>query len=126
MTTQDAIDIATQALIVTAKVAAPFLLVVLALGLIVGLFQSVTQLQEPTLSDMNDVALQPLMNEEVSFTEAADAATVPLRDFMLRSTREAAFEMFLDASGTVPPVVRAEVPLTALIPAFVLPQLTSA
>ncbi len=50
MTTQDAIDIATQALIVTAKVAAPFLLVVLALGLIVGLFQSVTQLQEPTLS----------------------------------------------------------------------------
>ncbi len=50
MTTQDALDIATQALIVTAKVAAPFLLVVLALGLIVGLFQSVTQLQEPTLS----------------------------------------------------------------------------
>ena len=50
MTTQDALDIATQALIVTAKVSAPFLLVVLALGLIVGLFQSVTQLQEPTLS----------------------------------------------------------------------------
>lgn len=50
MTTQDAIDIATQALIVTAKVSAPFLVVVLAIGLIVGLMQSVTQLQEPTLS----------------------------------------------------------------------------
>lgn len=50
MTSQDAIDIATQALIVTTKVAAPFLLVVLAIGLVVGLFQSVTQLQEPTLS----------------------------------------------------------------------------
>lgn len=50
MTAQDAIEIATNALILTAKIAGPFLLVVLAIGLIVGLFQSVTQLQEPTLS----------------------------------------------------------------------------
>jgi flagellar biosynthetic protein FliQ len=50
MTSQDAIEIATSALVLTAKIAAPFLLVVLAIGLIVGLFQSVTQLQEPTLS----------------------------------------------------------------------------
>lgn len=50
MTTQDAIDIATQALVSTAKVALPFLLVVLAIGMLVGLFQSVTQLQEQTLS----------------------------------------------------------------------------
>lgn len=50
MTTQDAIDIATSALVLTAKISLPFLLVVLAIGLVVGLFQSVTQLQEPTLS----------------------------------------------------------------------------
>ncbi len=50
MTTQDAIDIATAALVLTAKIALPFLLVVLGIGLVVGLFQSVTQLQEPTLS----------------------------------------------------------------------------
>ena len=50
MTNQDAIDIATQALVTMAKISLPFLLVVLAIGLIVGLFQSVTQLQEPTLS----------------------------------------------------------------------------
>jgi flagellar biosynthetic protein FliQ len=36
--------------VVCAKVAGPFLVVVLAIGVIVGLFQSVTQLQEPTLS----------------------------------------------------------------------------
>jgi flagellar biosynthetic protein FliP len=45
---------------------------------------------------------------------------------MLRSTREAELEMFLDASGTETPVVRDEVPLTALIPAFVLSELKSA
>jgi flagellar biosynthetic protein FliQ len=50
MTSQDAVDIGTDALVLAAKVAGPFLLVVLGIGLIVGLIQSVTQLQEQTLS----------------------------------------------------------------------------
>jgi flagellar biosynthesis protein FliQ len=50
MTSQDAIDIGTDALVLAAKVSGPFLLVILAIGLIVGLLQSVTQLQEQTLS----------------------------------------------------------------------------
>jgi flagellar biosynthetic protein FliQ len=50
MTSQDAVDIGTDALVLAAKVAGPFLIVVLAIGLIVGLIQSVTQLQEQTLS----------------------------------------------------------------------------
>ena len=50
MTSQQVIDIGTRALIVCAKVAGPFLVVVLAIGIIVGLLQSVTQLQEPTLT----------------------------------------------------------------------------
>lgn len=50
MTPATATDIATDALLLMAKVAAPFLLVVLAVGLIVGLMQSVTQIQEPTLA----------------------------------------------------------------------------
>ena len=50
MTTQQVLDIGTQALIVCAKVAGPFLLVVLGIGIVIGLLQSVTQLQEPTLT----------------------------------------------------------------------------
>ena len=50
MTSQQVIDIGTRALIVCAKVAGPFLIVVLAIGIVVGLLQSVTQLQEPTLT----------------------------------------------------------------------------
>ncbi len=50
MTSQDAVDIGTDALILAAKIAGPFLLVVLAIGVIVGLIQSVTQVQEQTLS----------------------------------------------------------------------------
>lgn len=50
MTSQEAVDIATDALILCAKLAGPFLLVVLAIGLIIGLLQSVTQIQEQTLA----------------------------------------------------------------------------
>ena len=50
MTSQQVVDIGTQALIVCAKLSGPFLLVVLGIGVVVGLLQSVTQVQEPTLS----------------------------------------------------------------------------
>lgn len=50
MTSQDAIDIGTDALVLAAKIAGPFLLVILSIGLLVGLLQSVTQVQEQTLS----------------------------------------------------------------------------
>jgi flagellar biosynthetic protein FliQ len=50
MTSQQVIDIATRALIVSAKLAGPFLAVVLAVGVTIGLLQSVTQLQEQTLT----------------------------------------------------------------------------
>lgn len=44
------IDIATDTLLVTAKLSAPILVVSLALGLAVSLVQSVTQVQEHTLT----------------------------------------------------------------------------
>jgi len=50
MTTEQVLDIGTKALLVCAKIAGPFLVVVLAVGLVIGLLQSVTQVQEPTLT----------------------------------------------------------------------------
>jgi flagellar biosynthesis protein FliQ len=48
---QDTVShLSTKAMIVTLEVAAPFLLVGLAVGLIVSIIQAATQIQEPTLS----------------------------------------------------------------------------
>lgn len=94
---------------------------------IVGLSLFLTMfVMGPTLSELNDVALQPLLDGSVSITEAADAASGPMRSFMLDYTREPELELFLDASETATPVARDEVPMTALIPAFVLSELKSA
>ena len=79
----------------------------------------------PTLSEMKTEALDPLLAGEITTGEALDAAQVPLREFLLAHTREGELELFLDASGTETPVARDEVPLNALIPAFVLSELKS-
>lgn len=50
MTSQQVIDIGTRAMIMCAKIAGPFLMVVLSVGVVIGLLQSVTQLQEQTLT----------------------------------------------------------------------------
>ena len=50
MTDAQVIDLATSAMMVAAKLSAPILLTALAIGLAISLFQSVTQIQEATLS----------------------------------------------------------------------------
>ena len=50
MDTNAVLDIGVQALILAAKLAAPVLVTSLVVGFIVSLFQSVTQIQEVTLS----------------------------------------------------------------------------
>lgn len=50
MNDQGVLQLATQALTTAAELAAPILIVSLAIGLLVSLFQSVTQIQEYTLT----------------------------------------------------------------------------
>ncbi len=79
----------------------------------------------PTLSQMKSEALDPLLDGTITTTQALDRAEEPLREFLLAHTREGELQLFLDASQTQTPVARDEVPLTALVPAFVLSELKS-
>jgi flagellar biosynthesis protein FliP len=94
--------------------------VVVGLSLFLTLF-----IMGPTLSQMKEDALDPLLAGEITTGEALDAAQGPLREFLLAHTREGELAMFLDASNTPTPVARDEVPLNALVPAFVLSELKS-
>ena len=80
----------------------------------------------PTLSQMKEEALDPLLDGKITTSEAYDAAQGPLREFLLDHTRDGELKLFLEASDTPMPVARDEVPLNALIPAFVLSELKSA
>ena len=58
--------------------------VVIGLALFLSLF-----VMAPTLTKINDEALQPMLNGKLDFSHAYDKAQGPLRDFMLEPDRAA-------------------------------------
>ena len=80
----------------------------------------------PTWQAVNEQALQPYLAQEIGQQEAIDRALEPMREFMLRHTRERDLALFLEMSGADQPQDASEVPTTTLIPAFIISELKSA
>jgi flagellar biosynthetic protein FliP len=95
--------------------------VVIGLSLFLSLF-----VMAPTLSQINDQALQPLLNGKMDYSQAYDAAQKPLKQFMLGQTRKSDLQLFINAAGGEAPKSRDDVKMTTLVPAFVLSELKTA
>jgi flagellar biosynthetic protein FliP len=95
--------------------------VVIGLALFLSMF-----IMAPTLSQLNDTALQPLLDGKITYGQAYDRAQKPLRTFMLEQTRRGELNMFINASGDKKPETREQVKMSTLIPAFVLSELKTA
>ena len=80
----------------------------------------------PVLQNINQNALQPYLNEEISQEAAFKAAIDPLRRFMLKQTREKDLALFFKMSKTPKPNTPADIPTMVLIPAFVISELQTA
>jgi flagellar biosynthetic protein FliP len=80
----------------------------------------------PTFTQINDEAIQPLINEEITETQALRAAEQPIRDFMFEQVDQDDLEMFIELADEERPATRADVPTRILIPAFVLSELQTA
>lgn len=81
----------------------------------------------PTLDKVNEVALQPYLKEEMTSIQAVEAASVPVRDFMLAQTREDDISLFVKLAGREGTIQSMEeLPFTILMPAFVTSELKTA
>lgn len=81
----------------------------------------------PTFSQVYTDALNPLLNEEITLDEAYENASTPIKEFMAKHTREKDLALFLNYSQTEErPETVQDVPLTALVPAFVISELKTA
>ena len=81
----------------------------------------------PVFEEVNKVALQPYMEEEMEALEAVKAASVPFRKFMLAQTRETDLNLFVELSGNDQVYDSLDqVPMTLVIPAFVTSELKTA
>jgi flagellar biosynthetic protein FliP len=77
----------------------------------------------PTWTRVNDEALQPYLAKKVSLQEAFDKGVVPMREFMMRQTREEDLALFVKLANAEKPQSRNDVPIHALIPAYALSEL---
>jgi flagellar biosynthetic protein FliP len=94
--------------------------VLIGLGLFLTLF-----VMGPTWTEINEKALQPFLNEEISQTDALKKAEMPLKEFMLRQTREKDLSLFIEISGENP-TSNEDIDIRSLIPAFIISELKTA
>ena len=80
----------------------------------------------PVISEVNDTAFQPYMNEEISQSEAFGRAQVPVKRFMLRQTREKDLALFVNIAHQEAPATEDDIGLNIVIPAFVISELKTA
>ncbi|MFC0524151.1 flagellar type III secretion system pore protein FliP [Pontibacillus salicampi] len=80
----------------------------------------------PTLQEVNEEALTPLFNEEITLEEAYENASVPMKDFMAAHTRQKDLGLFMDYAEMEQPETIQDIPLTTLVPAFAISELKTA
>lgn len=80
----------------------------------------------PVVDRVNQTALTPYLAEQVSARDAVDLAADPLRDFMIRQTRESDLLAVVQMSGKPAPASVEEITFTQLVPAFLLSELKTA
>ena len=83
-------------------------------------------IMSPIFMDINETALQPYLEEEISQEEAFDAAVIPMKEFMAKHTREKDLALFYKYAGLEKPESIEDIALTSLIPAFAISELKTA
>lgn len=95
--------------------------------ILIGLALFLTfMIMAPVWSQVNEVALTPLMDEQISAKEAYTRGIVPVREFMLRHIRRSDLALFLKLAKVNPNVPVEEVPTTVIVPSFIISELKSA
>ena len=80
----------------------------------------------PVLSEINEKALQPYLDGDLSASQAIDVGTGPLKDFMLDNTNDEELMLLTSVADRDLPNNREDVTMTTLVPAFVLSELKEA
>ena len=83
-------------------------------------------IMQPVFSRVNEQALEPLLNGSINEMEALDKASVPMRHFMLKYTREKDLALFTKIAGLPRPNSPDDVSMRVLIPSFMISEMKTA
>ena len=80
----------------------------------------------PTLTAMYNEAYEPWSKGEIDQNVALERGAAPLKQFMLKSTREKDLKLFIDLSNGPKPKGPEDLPMRAVIPAFMISEIKTA
>lgn len=95
--------------------------VITSLALILTFF-----IMAPTFNEINEKALQPYMNNQITQQAAIDRGIEPIRTFMFKQTHKKELALFVRMAKIEKPKNRNDVPTYVLLPAFILSELKTA
>jgi flagellar biosynthetic protein FliP len=83
-------------------------------------------IMSPTIDVVTKEAVNPYMDKKITMKQAFSVAEPPLKEFMLKQTREKDIALFLNISKTAVPSTPSELPLRVVVPAFAISELKTA
>lgn len=95
--------------------------VLVSLSLILTFF-----IMEPTVKKAYEEGIRPYIDKQISYEVAFERGVKPFKEFMMQNTREKDLALFYRIRGVENPNNVDDVPITTLIPAFLISELKTA
>lgn len=83
-------------------------------------------IMQPTYQQINQTAIQPLLKDEITQSESISLAEKPIKEFMLKQTREKDLELFIKNSNQKKVNKPEDLPMHIVTPAFLISELRTA
>jgi len=95
--------------------------ILIGLALILTFF-----IMSPVYQQVNEQAIQPYLTETITREEAIELGSRPIKEFMLKETREKDLALFVKIAKAEKPENANSVPFQIVLPAFVISELKTA
>lgn len=92
--------------------------ILIGLSLFLTLF-----IMAPVGDRINAIAVQPVLAGTLRMEDAVERGTPPLRDFMLKQTRQADLSLFVELGKLPKPKTPQDLPMRVVLPAYVISEL---
>ncbi|NLM75453.1 MAG: flagellar type III secretion system pore protein FliP [Clostridiaceae bacterium] len=83
-------------------------------------------IMSPVIKDINQNALVPYTENQITLEEAMDRSETSIKDFMLKHTRDKDLALFASMAEVEPPEDLMDLPLTVVVPSFMISELNTA
>jgi flagellar biosynthetic protein FliP len=80
----------------------------------------------PTFQKINSDAINPYMAGKITYKDAIDKGSIPIREFMFKQTKEKDLALMVQMARMSKPRTEKDIPTHVLIPAFIISELNTA